>query len=101
MFVWVIKTLQYERIYISEGIDTNKTSVLKECILSYHWYFKDIGYKFESNVWNKCHDVLMTAYELKNIAIMNVKRVDYRCILWAVSKNDAINILNNSVLEDR
>ena len=43
----------------------------------------------------------MTAYELKNIAIMNVKGVDYRCILWAVSKNDAINILNNSVLEDK
>ena len=26
---------------------------------------------------NKCHDVLMTAYELKNIAILNVKGVDF------------------------
>ena len=24
-----------------------------------------IGYKFESNVCNKCHDVLITAYKLK------------------------------------
>ena len=101
MFVSVIKKLQYERIHISDIIDTNKASASKECILFYHWYFKDIGYKFESNVCNKCQDVLMTAYELKNIAIMNVKGVDYRCILWAVSKNDAINILNNSVLEDK
>ena len=40
----------------------------------------------------------MTAYELKNIAILTVKGVDYRCILWGVSKNKAVNILNNSVL---
>ena len=29
----------------------------------------------------------MTAYELKNIAILNVKGVDYRCILWVISRN--------------
>ena len=33
----------------------------------------------------------------KNIAIINVKGVDYR---WDISKNEGINILNNSVLED-
>ena len=43
----------------------------------------------------------MIAYELKNIAILNEKGVDYRCILWGISKNDAINRLNNSVLEDK
>ena len=40
----------------------------------------------------------MTAFELENIAVLNVKGVDYRCILWGVSKNDAVNIRNNSVL---
>ena len=87
MFVWVIETLQFKRIDISEGIDTNKTSASKECMLCHHLYFKDIDYKFEWNVCNKCHDVLMIAYELKNIATLNVKGVDYRCILWIVSKN--------------
>ena len=28
----------------------------------------------------------MTAYELKNTAILNVKGVDYRCISWGNSK---------------
>ena len=42
----------------------------------------------------------MTAYELKDIAILTVKGVDYRCIIWGISKNEAVNILNNSVLED-
>ena len=33
------------------------------------------------SVCNKCHDISMMAYELKNIAILNVKVVDYRCLL--------------------
>ena len=43
----------------------------------------------------------MTAFELKNIAILNVKVVDFRCILWGISRNEAVNRLNNSVLEDK
>ena len=43
----------------------------------------------------------MTSYELKSIAILNVNGVDYRCILWSISKNEAVNILNNSVLQDK
>ena len=42
----------------------------------------------------------MTAYELKNIAILNVKGVDFRCILWGISRDQAVKRLNNSVLED-
>ena len=33
--------------------------------------------------------LLIMAYKLKNIAILNVKGVDYRCVLWNVTKNDA------------
>ena len=40
------------------------------------------------------YDVLMTPYELKNIAILNVKGVDFRCILWGISRNEAVNKLN-------
>ena len=62
--------LQYEKIDVSEGIDTNKTSASKECMLCHYLYFKDVGFKFEPHVCNKCHDVLMTACELKNIVIL-------------------------------
>ena len=61
--------LQYEIIDVSERIDTNKTSASKEPMLCHYWYFKDTGYKFDPHVCNKCHDVLMSAYKLKNIAI--------------------------------
>ena len=43
----------------------------------------------------------MTAYELNNTAILNVKGVDFRCILWDVSRDEAVNRLNNSVLEHK
>ena len=69
--------LQYEKINISEGIDTNKTSLSNEFMLCRYWYYEDVGFRFEQYVWNKCHDVLMTAYELKNIAIFNVRGVDF------------------------
>ena len=34
--------LQYEKIDVSERIDTNKTSASKECTLCHYWYFKDV-----------------------------------------------------------
>ena len=43
----------------------------------------------------------MTAYELKNIAILNVKGVGFRCILWSISKDEDVNRLNDFVLEDK
>ena len=81
---------QYEKINVSEGIYINKTSASKDCMLCRYWYFKDIGFKFEPHACNKCHDVLITAYKLKNIAILTVKGVDYRCILWGISKTEAV-----------
>ena len=45
--------------------------------------------------------VSMMAYDLKKIAILNVKGVDYRCILWGIGMDEALNRLNNSVQEDK
>ena len=93
--------LQYEKIDVSERIDTNKTITSKECMLCHHCYFKDVGFKFKPHVCNKCHYVLMTTDELKDIAILNVKGVDFRCILWDICRDEAVNRLNNSVLENK
>ena len=53
--------------------------------------FKDVGFKFEPHVCNKCHDVLITAYALNY----------FRCILWGISRSEGLRRLNNSVLEDK
>ena len=68
--------LQCNRTDISEGIVVNKTGASKECMLCHYWYFRNVvDFKFESHVSNKCHDVLMTTHELKNISVLNVKGV--------------------------
>ena len=91
--------LQYERTDASERIDVNNASVSKECELCHYWFFKDMGFKFEKNVCNRCHDLLTMAYSLENIVILNTKETTFRCILWGVSKNEGLKRLSNSVLE--
>ena len=59
----------YDRIDLSEGIDTNKTSKSKECDIFHSWHFLDELFKFQPDVCNGCHDVLMMSIKLSNIAI--------------------------------
>ena len=75
---------QYDIMDVSEGI-----------------YIKRVGYKFQPHLCNGCHAVSMMAVELKSIAILNTKGVDYRCILWGINRDEAVNRLNNSALEDK
>ena len=84
--------LQYEK-----GTDVNKTSPWKECELCHYWFFKDVGFKFEEHVCNGCQDLLMMAYSLKNVAILNAKGANFRCLLMGNSKNEALKKLNNLV----
>ena len=91
--------LKYEKNDASEGIDVNKTSASKEYELCSNWCFKDVGFKFEEHVCNRCHDLL--AHSLKNIAILRAKGVTFRCLLRGVSKNKVLKRLNSSVTYDR
>ena len=93
--------LQYERIDVSEGIDLNKSDKSKECMICHYWYFRDIGYKYEPYVCNGCYDLSMAVYDLNDFMILNIKYVDYRCYVFNMSKNDAINLLNNSWLDNK
>ena len=93
--------LKHKKINVSEGIDVNKTSASKECELCHYWFFKDIGFKFEEHVCNRCHDLLTTAHSLKNIAILSARGNTFRCLLKGISKNECLKRLNNSVTYDR
>ena len=73
--------LQYKKIDVLERIDVNKTSLSKECKLCHNCFFKDVGFKFEEQVCNGCHDLLTMAYSLENIAISSAKGATFRCIL--------------------
>ena len=93
--------LRYQQIDVSEGIDVNKTSASEECELCHYWFYKDVGSKFEERVCNRCHDLLMMAHSLKNIAILSTKGATFRCVLIGVGKNEGLKRLNNSVTYDK
>ena len=93
--------LRYQKIDVSEGIDVNKTSASEECELCHYWFCEDVGFKLEKHVCNGCHDLLTTAYYLKNIAIMSAKGATFRCILIGIRKNEGLKRLNNSGTYDR
>ena len=95
------KMLQYERIDVSEGTDLNKSDKSKECIICHYWYFKDIGYKYQTHVCNGCHGLSMVVYDINDFVILNIKGIDYRCYVFNMSKNDAINWLNSSMLDNK
>ena len=43
----------------------------------------------------------MMYINLSDIAILNIKGSDYRCIISLISKNEAINLMENAVLTDK
>ena len=93
--------LQYERIDVSEGIDLNQSDKSKECMICHYWNFKDISYKYEPYVCNQCHDLSMMNYDLNDFMILNIKGIDYRCYVFNMNKNDAVTLVNNSVLDNK
>ena len=62
----------------------------EECELYHYWFFKDIGFKFEEHVCNKCHDLLTMAHSLKDAAILSAIGATFRCILMDISKKRSV-----------
>ena len=45
--------------------------------------------------------LLMMSVNLSDIAILNIKDSDYCCIISLISKNEAINLLQNAGLTEK
>ena len=93
--------LYYDRIDVSEGSDVNKTSASRECDICHYWYFLNHNFKFQPNVCNRCHDLLMMSINFRDVAILNIKGSDYDCIISLISKNEATNLLQNADLTEK
>ena len=87
--------IYYDRIEISKGTDVNKGSKSKECNICHYWYFSNEGFKFQENVCNRCHNLLMMSIKLSDIAVLNIKRADYCCIISGISQSEAMKLMQN------
>ena len=93
--------LEYNRIYISEGIDVNKTNASKECDICHYWYLVERNFNYEPYLCNGCHDLMQKVVNFNDVAIISIKRNDYIFHFWYMGKNDAISIMNTSNLNEK
>ena len=59
--------------------------------------FLNKTFKFQPNVNNGCHDLLLMSMNLSDTAILNIKGADYSCIISRISKSEAINLMQDLV----
>ena len=53
------------------------------------------------DVCNGCHYLLMMSMNLNDIVILNIRGVDYNCIINGISKSKAINLFKKWLIELR
>ena len=89
--------LQYKTITDKEGIDHNKDSnASRFCDVCKFQFFVNKNFNYEGYACNGCHSLLMMAFLLDNIAVLNVDNLFCRLILMGISKDEGSKRLNNS-----
>ena len=66
-----------------------------------YWCFLNKGFKFKTYVWNRCDDLVMMSKNVSDVAILEMKNADYRCIISITSKNEAIKLLQSIDLTEK
>ena len=87
--------LYFDRIDVSKEIDVNKTTESKECDICHYWYFLNKGLKFQLDVCNGSHDLVMISMSLSDNALLNIKGAENRCIISGINKSEATNAMPN------
>ena len=82
------KTLEYDRIDISEGIDVDATNKSKEFMLCHYWYFLDKSFSYGPYLCDGCYNIMQISINFKNIAIVHVRKSAYRIYFLGMSKRE-------------
>ena len=82
--------LEYDRIYISEGTDTNKTNDWCDCIIHHYWYFLGINFRFQPKVCDGCHDMMQRFVSFNDFPDVTIGRNDCRIHLWFMTTREAL-----------
>ena len=94
--------LEYDRIDISEGIDTNKNiSASKKCYFCGYWYFINKNFNNQKYMCNGCHNMSMKAISMHTLCIEYNNGYAYRINFLFMSKNDALNLIKNAIIIDK
>ena len=88
--------LEYYRIDISDGIETNNANASRECEFCHYWYFLDKNFKYEAYCCNDCHDRMKKTMNFNDVAIVSIKGNYYRIHFWYMGKDNATRIMSSS-----
>ena len=89
--------MQYEKITDDEGIDHSRDiNTSRFCDVCKFCFFLNKNFNYEDYACNGCHNLLMMAFSLDNIAILSVGDAYYRCILMGIGRTEALRRLNNA-----
>ena len=94
--------LEYDRIDLSEGIDINKcedTSKKRNLCQYYYFVFKNFNY--QRHICDGCHDMSVKALSMQHLTIIYHNGHAYRVNFMFMSKNDAFNLIKNSIIIDK
>ena len=79
----------------------HKTNASKESDIRHSWCSLDRNFEYEPYICNGYHDLIQKAVNFNDVAIVSVKGSYYIVPFWYMSKDDAINIMNNSNLNEK
>ena len=89
------KMLVYERSDISDGVDINNS---KECMFCHYWYFLDKDFTYGPYLSDGCYNIMQKPIDLKNIAIVHIKKTAHRIYFSDMTKREAKKLTANSNL---
>ena len=72
-----INAIMIELTFLKELMVIIKTSALKEFDICHYWYFFNKSFKFQTNVCNRCRDLLIMSMNLSDIAVLNIIGSNY------------------------
>ena len=81
--------LKYDRVDVSEGTDVDKTNKSRECKFCHYWYFLNKNFTYGLFTCDSCYDMVQKSTDLKNIAIVHIKKIVYRIYFQHMSKHEA------------
>ena len=76
-------------------------NIYKKCDLCKFYYFLDKNFNYGPYLCDGCYDMSLKTINIKNLAIVYHGKQAYRIIFTSMSKNDAFNLIKNSVIIDK
>ena len=76
-------------------------NICQKCSLCKFYYFLDKNFNYVPYLCDGCYDMSLKAISMKNLAIVYRGEQAYRINFAFISKNDAFNLIKNSVITDK